>query len=537
MGGGGRSCIVVGCKSRTTDDKSKHFYKFPKDYRKEIWITFSRRGQDYEPKDSSVVCQDHFDPSCYVYKKKQQCLAKDSIPTIFYRETQEGIEKIVLTFDNDVMHYVEEDTLLNPAFDKEKCERELVEKRQRKLNEIGRLCRFCFEIQEEGKCVAISRMKDYGISPNDMLTLVGINTEFNDIFSKSVCEECFQQIVSLDGYRKRCQKVQNQLIDDIKVLDANIQRLRNNTCFEPNSWFKPEDTWDESDNDCDNDEIVISDLAVMKKEDNFHQIIIKEEHEDDEMSDDNFNLSSIIHSDSESEQPIFLDDMENNEIDAIVSKKLKRTRKSTKADKTMKVLKLKKLKSKTVEPENEEESKTTITSKTQIIDPRPVNQRTYECFFCHNNFDGSSNFKTHVCPVKELVCEVQGCGRVFTALSGFNAHITKLHKLPKITRMYCAICRFSQVTNEEDFKEHSRQCEKTMGKKIDDSAITCETCGKFCPTAKSFSIHLMFHKITQPFQPQPKWKKAKRGVFICESCGKEFATPRYLKDHVKRLHT
>lgn len=145
------------------------------------------------------MCQDHFDPSCYVYKRKQQCLAKNSIPTIFLRETAEGLEKIVLTFDQDIQHYVEEDTLLNPAFDKEKCERELLEKRRRKLSEINNLCRFCFENQEEG--VAITRMKDYGISPNDMLTLIGINTEFNDVFSKNVCEECFQQIVSLDGYR------------------------------------------------------------------------------------------------------------------------------------------------------------------------------------------------------------------------------------------------------------------------------------------------------------------------------------------------
>ena len=40
-----------------------------------------------------------------------------------------------------------------------------------------------------------------------------------------------------------------------------------------------------------------------------------------------------------------------------------------------------------------------------------------------------------------------------------------------------------------------------------------------------------------PTKPKSKWKKRKRGIFICETCGKEFATKRYLSDHVKRLHT
>lgn len=156
--------------------------------------------------------------------------------------------------------------------------------------------------------------------------------------------------------------------------------------------------------------------------------------------------------------------------------------------------------------------------------------------FSFQKFAGNEAFKKHKCDKKELTCEVQNCGKIFTKLSGFNAHITKVHKLPKMSRLYCSSCRFSSVTTEEDFKEHCRLCEKSAEKEIYETSVTCETCGKHCPTMKSYSVHVMFHKISEPYTPPKKWVK-KRGVFMCESCGKEFATNRYLVDHVKRLHT
>lgn len=356
--GGGKSCSVIGCNSRTTKDKKKHFYQFPKEQPfRDIWITFTRRGSDYEVKKSSCMCQDHFDPSCYVVKKKQQCLAKNSIPTIFNRQTPEGFERIVLTFDNFVLHYVEEDTLLNPVFDKEKREQELIEKRERKLKEIRRLCRFCFEVQEDEKLVDVNKMKDYAISPNEMLKVIGIDTQFGKTFSSVVCEECFQHIITIDGFRKRCQKAQNHIISDLQELDQNIRKLS----LVPNSWFKSETNhWEneEDDDDDDDDEtqnLVCNSSTVKSEEPSFQQIIIKEEKKFEQTSDDD-----------DVNAPSEFDDVSDVEM----------------ADVPAKV--------ETSVGSDELESEITMVEATrsESVKPspsksRPHNQRTYECFFCH----------------------------------------------------------------------------------------------------------------------------------------------------------
>ena len=288
MGGGGRSCTVIGCLSRSSTQKDKHFYRFPSDpIFKDVWIIFTRRGNDYQIKKSSVVCQDHFDPSCFVVKKKQICLAKNTIPTIFYRSTPEGeFEKYVLTFDRDVMHYVEEDTLLNPVYDKEKHEVELLSKKQRKIEEIGKLCRFCLEDRDE-KLIEISKLKDYSISPSEVLALVGLNPKHNDLFSKRACEECFQQIFVFDGYRKRCKKSQDFFVDEINQIEIEIQKLFGNSGQEK-SWMKKETTnWsDEEDEEeeatCCNDSFESNQLSPFKQGTvfQFQKIVVKEEQKD-----------------------------------------------------------------------------------------------------------------------------------------------------------------------------------------------------------------------------------------------------------------
>lgn len=295
MGGGGRSCSVVGCKSRSAASKGKHFYRFPIDSPlREIWTTFTRRGNDYELKKSSVMCQDHFDPSCFVVKKKQVCLAKSTIPTIFYRTTSEGEERIMLTFDHDVMHYVEEDTLLNPVYDREKHESELMAKKDRKLAEIGKLCRFCLEDNTEDNLLTISKLKDYSINPNEVMTLVGLNPQYNDLFSKNACEECFQQIFVFDGYRKRCQKAQNRMIVEMKQLEQEIQKVCGGSAQDP--WLKVEAStnWDDDDDNEDdfaNDSFGSRLVSPIKKKTaenpEFQRIIVKEEQKD-EISDEDY---------------------------------------------------------------------------------------------------------------------------------------------------------------------------------------------------------------------------------------------------------
>lgn len=91
-------CTVVDCTSRSLQG-GKHFFRFPKENSKNIhirklWIQFTRRGKSFDPK-TSVICEDHFAPDCFIQKKKGRLyLHKNSVPTIYYRETKQKLEKI-----------------------------------------------------------------------------------------------------------------------------------------------------------------------------------------------------------------------------------------------------------------------------------------------------------------------------------------------------------------------------------------------------------------------------------------------------------
>jgi THAP domain/Zinc-finger associated domain (zf-AD) len=295
--GGGRSCSVANCSSRTRKD-NKHFYHFPNDQTiRDVWTTFTRRGADYEVKNSSYICEDHFDPSCFVFKKKQICLAKDTIPTIFYRTTPEGeSEKIVLTFDRDIMHYVEEDTLLNLVFDKEKREEELIAKRDRKIEEIRKLCRFCLEDRNEESLVEISKLREYSISPTEMMPhTASASTQYHEVFSKSACEECFQQIIVFDGYRKRCRRSQDLILLGLTNIEKEIVKLGGQS-FDQS--FKAESTnWSDDDDDMNQSGFqsdqygsrLVSPVKSTQSEPEFHHIIVKQEQKEEPMSEEEYH--------------------------------------------------------------------------------------------------------------------------------------------------------------------------------------------------------------------------------------------------------
>lgn len=101
-------CTVVGCPSRSMPSThgGKHFFRFPKenDRNKQIrklWCQFSRREKDFDPK-SSAICEDHFTPESFIQKKKGRLyLHKHSVPTIYYRETKQKLEKIEVKKNNE----------------------------------------------------------------------------------------------------------------------------------------------------------------------------------------------------------------------------------------------------------------------------------------------------------------------------------------------------------------------------------------------------------------------------------------------------
>lgn len=95
--------------------------------------------------------------------------------------------------------------------------------------------------------------------------------------------------------------------------------------------------------------------------------------------------------------------------------------------------------------------------------------------------------------MKEVKCEVDGCGKVFNKLSGYNTHVVKVHGLLKTSKHFCPICKNVIMSTENQFKLHCRQCNKESEKKDSDNPIECEVCKKKCPNLRSYTVHKLFH--------------------------------------------
>lgn len=278
------SCAVVGCRNRFVRG-GKHFYRFPKNEQfKNLWIQFTRKGNNFDVKKCSAVCEDHFSEDRVVIKKKGRLyLIKKTVPTIYYRETKEGLERVIVEFDENSSQYIGEESvnLLRGTVSAQE-EKSLIHDRRQKIRELKSLCRFCFESQDE-RFVAVNKLEAYSIDPDEILMMIGIGLQYNEVFSEIVCEHCFQQIVAIDGYRKRCRKAQEDIINEMQELDQKLQSIRN-LKTEERPWFKDEEMFEEEP------------LQT--------QIDIIEEHLDDNISyagdeEDDFKLESFENQDFE----------------------------------------------------------------------------------------------------------------------------------------------------------------------------------------------------------------------------------------------
>lgn len=215
------NCLVLGCEN--TNGGGISFFKVPLDpiYR-DVYRRFSRRGSHYVIKPDARICSDHFHASLKVQKKRSVSLKKKSVPTIY----KQGSETIIVNFDDSVMHYLEEDTLLNPAYDNDKHELELREKRDKRLKEIKSLCSFClYKDENEPKLIKVNTLKDYLIEPLEVFGLIGLKESSEFKRSDLICEECLESVVTFDGFRKRCCKAQTEVLKELKNFELELGEL------------------------------------------------------------------------------------------------------------------------------------------------------------------------------------------------------------------------------------------------------------------------------------------------------------------------
>lgn len=233
MGG----CSVEGCKNRVAKG-GKHFYRFPKDYRRDIWAQFTRKGPDFVPKQSCTICEIHFDESSFIEKKSRMCITKDAVPTIFYRETEVGTEKIEVPYNSESKQYTGDESFnkIRGALCAED-EDAIMHKKQSKLEEFKSVCRFCFESKADTKCITLKNLEAYNINPNELLISFSISTDYNDIFSDLLCEDCFQQIVALDAYRTKCRSAQDEQLRELEEIEIKIHEVLSGNRND-SKWFK-----------------------------------------------------------------------------------------------------------------------------------------------------------------------------------------------------------------------------------------------------------------------------------------------------------
>ena len=288
------SCAVTGCRSRFVRG-GKHFYRFPHDEEyKKLWIQFTRKGPNFSVKKCSAICEDHFTEDRVVAKKKgRMYLLKKTVPTVYYRETKAGVEKIVVEFDDKLAQYVgQESANLLRGTVRAQEQKRLLRERNQKVKELKGLCRFCFESQDD-KFVAINKLEAYSIDPDEMLSLIGIGSQHNEVFSEIVCEQCFQQIVSIDGYRKRCFKAQEEVITEMQEFDMKLQTV---CSYEISDipWFKFEEMEEEDEPEPTHVEILeeyLDDISYIGEEED--DTFKEEQNDHDTVEYTSYKLSEI----------------------------------------------------------------------------------------------------------------------------------------------------------------------------------------------------------------------------------------------------
>ena len=76
--------------------------------------------------------------------------------------------------------------------------------------------------------------------------------------------------------------------------------------------------------------------------------------------------------------------------------------------------------------------------------------RYFECFFCRQKILSRIAWLKHSCPVKERMCDVPNCGKVFSSHKGYAIHIVRFHGMPKICAHYCPGCKTYYQMNAFD---------------------------------------------------------------------------------------
>lgn len=225
-------CCVKGCKNNNHNNHNnhnttaKHFFRFPKndEKRRDLWSKFARKSVNK----TAVICEDHFDKRFMVQKDKKLKLTSDAVPTIFFNEEGE-IETIQYDGEDYFGFEADEMNKINQSLREQEIlviEATFVNE-QIKLDDLKYRCRFCYESNDE--LIEISSFATYNINIDKLLQMLGLLMIESDFFPNSVCEECFNQVVSLDNFIVKCKSSDQLLWDEISKLKTITPAIASST--------------------------------------------------------------------------------------------------------------------------------------------------------------------------------------------------------------------------------------------------------------------------------------------------------------------
>lgn len=208
----GGFCKVLGCKNHERRS-GLHFFKFPKNIKRKIWIQFTKRPEDFDPKPSAGICSHHFEGKYIIEKNNKFHLTKDAVPTIYFEDTDDGVKETVISFDGNFDAF--EDDPENIEDDPEY----VTVKKQ--LPDLKTICRFCADCTDT--LVDMKNFESYNIDIiNFMKNVLELSLHSNDKLSDFVCEDCFSQIVSIDAFKVKCKNTESKYFAELETSVLNI---------------------------------------------------------------------------------------------------------------------------------------------------------------------------------------------------------------------------------------------------------------------------------------------------------------------------
>lgn len=154
-------------------------------------------------------------------RKNRVCLTKDAVPTLYNSKQFDNgtIERTIVPFTG-LDNYCQ-DSEDDPIEDDGEDPEEAAVRVQTRMEEIkNSVCRFCGLIKEPK--VEMAKFDIYKVDVEYFMEMMQISREYDEYLSESVCEECFEQVVSLEIFRVKSKEAELAILSELKSLNPHL---------------------------------------------------------------------------------------------------------------------------------------------------------------------------------------------------------------------------------------------------------------------------------------------------------------------------